>query len=297
MEVQCPTCSARFKVPDTVSIATCPYCGTTFHVHSGEKSEEEHFFFPLSKKDAGGVLLKFLSRQYGAPADITGAKIKKKDLHWVPVYFFYLHGRSKRWPTIEEVMFIGIPAEEKFDALLAGYPFPIRGKRFFDESVVKKGHYYEPSLSKEKAEEIAKQTLLTALRGEASQESHSLGEVETEVRYLGLVHYPIWEVHYEYGEEFTGYVDGTDGRVIRAEYPIMGGARRKATLLAGTLAGLGLIIGALSLPIVGGWGFIGAFIPGAVGALAVARKGVVKKRWVSGVFESEGGNVHFKPLG
>lgn len=292
MEVQCPTCSAKFKVPDTVSVATCPYCGTTFHIHTNETSD--HFFFPLSKKDAGGALLKFLSRQYGAPADITGAKIKKKELHWVPVHFFYLHGRSKRWPTIEEVMFIGIPAGSPFQSLLTGYPFPIRGKRFFDEAAVSKGKYHEPEVPKEKAEEIARQTLLSALEGEARQEDKRLGEVDMEVRYQGLVHYPVWEIEYEYGgESFKGYVDGSDNRVISAEYPLMSGARKKATAIGGVLAGMGVLIGLLATPIGGGWSFLGAVVPGAVGAFAILRKGAVKRRWVSEVVKRGGGNLYF----
>ncbi|WP_367884583.1 hypothetical protein [Thermococcus sp. JCM 11816] len=95
MEVTCPpVCSATFKVPDTVTVATCPYCGgATFKVESGEKVGGEHFFFPPMREDPAGKLLKFLSRQYGAPpADIVDARITKKELHWVPVYFFYLHG-------------------------------------------------------------------------------------------------------------------------------------------------------------------------------------------------------------
>ncbi|WP_258084459.1 zinc-ribbon domain-containing protein [Thermococcus thermotolerans] len=298
MEVQCPTCSAKFKVPDTVSIATCPYCGTTFHVHTGEESPEEHFFFPPMRKDAGGVLLKFLSRQYGAPADITGAKVTKKELHWVPVYFFYLHGRSKRWSTIEEVRFVGIPAGSPFQGLLKDYPFPIRGKRFFDESVVKKGRYYEPKMSKEEAEAIARKLMEGALRSEASQEDKSLGDFEVEVNYLGLVHYPLWEVHYEYGgQNFVGYIDGTDGRVVQAEYPLMSGARKKASLLGTGVLAAGLIIGIITAGAYGSaWGLIGGLIPGGAGAFGIFRKGAVKKRKVSEVTRVNRGNLYFKPM-
>jgi len=298
MEVTCPTCSAKFKVPDTVSIATCPYCGTTFHVHTGEESQVDHFFFPPMKEDPAGKLLKFLSRQYGAPADIVDAKVTKKELHWVPVYFFYLHGRSKSKETVEEVEFFGIPAGSPFTTLLTEYPFPIRGKRFFDESIVKRGKYYEPDLDREKAETIARSRLESALKREASEESAYAGGLELNVKFQGLVHYPLWEIHYEYGgERFVNFVDGTDGRVIRAEYPLMSEARKKATLLGAGVIGTGLILGVAASVAVGGlWGLVGGFAGGFAGALGIFTKGSVKKRTVSEVIKARRGNVYFQPV-
>ncbi|AJC71873.1 hypothetical protein X802_06640 [Thermococcus guaymasensis DSM 11113] len=298
MEVTCPTCSAKFKVPDTVSIATCPYCGTTFHVHTGEESQVDHFFFPPMREDPAGKLLKFLSRQYGAPADIVDAKVTKKELHWIPVYFFYLHGRSKSKETVEEVEFFGIPAGSPFVTLLTEYPFPIRGKRFFDESIVKKGKYYEPDLDREKAEMIARSRLESALKREASEESAYAGGLEFNVKFQGLVHYPLWEIHYEYGgERFVNFVDGTDGRVIRAEYPLMSEARKKATILGVGMIGTGLILGVAASVAVGGlWGLVGGFAGGFAGALGIFTKGSVKKRTVSEVIKARRGNVYFQPV-
>lgn len=298
MEVTCPTCSAKFKVPDTVSIATCPYCGTTFHVHTGAESEVDHFFFPPMKEDPAGKLLKFLSRQYGAPADIVGAKVTKKELHWVPVYFFYLHGRSKSNETVEEVEFFGIPAGSPFVTLLTEYPFPIRGKRFFDESIVKKGKYYEPDLDREKAETIVRSRLENALKKEASEESSYAGELELTVKFQGLVHYPLWEIHYEYGgENFVNFVDGTDGRVIRAEYPLMSEARKKATLLGGGVVGAGLVLGILASALAGSlWGLVGGLAGGLAGGMGIFTKGSVKKRTVSEVIKVGRGNVYFQPV-
>ena len=300
MEVQCPTCSAKFKVPDTVTVATCPYCGTTFHVHTGEEATEEHYFFPPMKKDAGGVLLKFLSRQYGAPADITGARVTKKELHWVPVHFFYAHGRYRRWTTIEEVFFEGVPAGSPLAPLLDGYPFPVRGKRFFDQSIVGKGRYYEPELSKEEAEKKVYEHLLSALRSEALEEDKPFEDdnVEYEIKYQGLVHYPVWEVSYEYsGEEFYGYVDGTDGRVIEANYPLMSGARKKATLLGTGLIGAGLVFGIAAAGAYGSiWGIVGGLISAGAGSYGIFKKGSVRRRTVSEVSSSDGGNIYFKPI-
>ena len=298
MEVQCPTCSAKFKVPDTVAVATCPYCGTTFHVHTGEEAKEEHYFFPPMKKDPAGVLLKFLSRQYGAPADITGAKVTKKELHWVPVHFFYARGRYRRWETIEEVFFEGIPAGSPLSSFLLDYPFPVRGKRFFDQSIVSRGKYYEPELSKDEAEKKVYEHLIDALRSEAFEEDKTFDskEVEYEIKYQGLVHYPVWEVRYEYGgEEFSGYVDGTDGRVIDADYPLMSEARKRATLLGIGLLGAGLVFGVAATAVYRSfWGMLGGLASAGAGAYGIFKKGSRKRRTVSEVGLSSRRHVYFK---
>ena len=297
MEVQCPTCSAKFKVPDTVSVVTCPYCGTTFHVHTGEEAKEEHYFFPPMREDPAGKLLKFLSRQYGAPADIVDAKILEKKLHWVPVYFFYLHGKASE--TVEEVEFLGIPAGSPLKTLLMDYPFPVRGKRFFEEAMVKKGTYHEPEMKKEEAEAIARSRLENALKEEAREESSYLGKPELEVKFQGLVHYPVWEIAYEYGgETFRGnYVDGTDGRVIRAVYPLMSEARKKATLLGSGVIGLGVLLGAVASALYSSaWGLIGGLVSGIAAGAGIFSKGSVKRRTVSEVMRVRRGNVYFKKV-
>jgi hypothetical protein len=281
-----------------VSIATCPYCGTTFHIHTGSEVQEEHFFFPPMRKDPAGLLLKFLSRQYGAPADITGARVLKKELHWVPVYFFYLHGKSKVKESIEEVEFFGIPAGSPFKTLLMNYPFPVRGKRFFDETVVKKGRYYEPEMKREEAEAIAHSRLKNALKREASEEGSNPGDLELEVRFQGLVHYPLWEIHYKYGDgTFVNFVDGTDGRVVRGEYPLMAGARKKATLLGGAVIGVGVVLGLIaSATLSTAWGIFGGIVAGAAGGAGIFLKGSVDKRTVSEIMRTDRGNVYFRAL-
>ncbi len=297
MEVTCPVCSATFKVPDTVTVATCPYCGATFKIESGEKVGE-HFFFPPMKEDPAGKLLKFISRQYGAPADIVDARVTRKELHWVPVYFFYLHGKSKYKETVEEVRFLGIPAGSPFKTLLMNYPFPVRGKKFFDESIVKKGKYYEPEMPREQAEEIARSNITTALQQEAREEGSPTGELELEVVFQGLVHYPLWEVHYEYnGGNFVNFVDGTDGRVVRAEYPLMSEARKRATLLGIGLIGAGVLLGTIASVYAGTvWGLIGGLVGGGAGAAGVFSKGSVSKRVVSEVMGIKKGNTYFMPV-
>lgn len=295
MEVQCPTCSAKFAVPDTVSVATCPYCGTTFEVESREKVGE-HFFFPPVGKDPAGLLLKFISREYGAPADIVDARVKAKVLHYVPVHFFYIHG-NLMGSTAEEVMLIGIPAVEKFKELLRDYPFPVRGKRFFDENIVKKGKYYEPEIGREEAEEEAISKVVAAIRAEARDSGDRFSEerLELDVHYQGLVHYPIWEVHYEYGgEEFHGFVDGADGRVIEAKYPMTSEARKKAGVLGGGILAAGIVAGIIFGTAGGFWGFLGGFIPGLAGAVPILFKSA-RRIQTTGQIRRVYEHIHFRP--
>lgn len=295
MEVQCPVCSAKFTVPETISVATCPYCGTTFELES-QKKVGEHFFFPPIGKDPAGLLLKFISREYGAPADIVQAKIKEKVLHYVPVYFFYLHGKL-RGSTAEEVMLTGIPAVGKFRELLRDYPFPVRGKRFFDESMVKKGKYYEPEISREDAEKEAVAKIMSAIRAEArdSGDSFTEGALDLDVHYQGLVHYPIWEVCYKYGgEDFYGFIDGADGRIIEARYPMTGEARKKAGVLGAGILAAGVISGIVFASMGGAWGFLGGFIPGLAGAAPILFKSAHRVQ-TTGQIRRVYEHIHFKP--
>ncbi len=295
MEVECPVCSAKFKIPDTITITTCPYCGTTFEVQSRERVGD-HFFFPVINKDSGGLLLKFLSRQYGAPADIVEAKIESKTLHYLPVYFFYIHANLEG-STAEEVAFIGIPATDEFEWLLEGYPFPVRGKRFFDESIMKKGKYYEPKISKEEAEKKAVEKVLRVVKEEAdiSGDYFTVDRVKLDVVYQGLVHYPIWEVHYTYGgKKFYGYVDGSTGLVISASYPLTQEARKKAGVIGISAIGIGLLFGLVFAKFAGRWGLFGGLIPGIAGAWPIVFSGTRSERRASQIIRGYRGNIHFR---
>ncbi|MBO8175362.1 MAG: hypothetical protein H0Z18_08900 [Thermococcus sp.] len=295
MEVECPICSAKFKVPDTITVTTCPYCGTTFEVQSREKVGD-HFFFPVINKDPAGLLLKFLSRQYGAPADIVGAKVESKTLYYLPVHFFYIHANLKD-STAEEVAFIGIPATNKLKWLLEDYPFPVRGKRFFDESIVKKGKYYEPEISKEEAEKMAVEKVLKQVKEEAevSGDYFTMDKVELEVVYQGLVHYPIWEIFYVYeGKKFLGYVDGSTGVVINATYPLTQEARKKAGALGAGIIGAGVLFGLIFGKLAGMWGFFSGLIPGIAGAWVILFSGTRAEREVSQLIGGHRGSIHFR---
>ncbi len=285
MEVTCPHCSAVFTVPDTVKTVTCPYCGLVFHIGEEGKyevSKVDHYYFPLDERDPYELLLKFVSRQYGSPADIASASsLTKRVLHYVPVYFFYLHGSaivkpflSNRRTRVEVVKYLGIPAiGGKLGLLLEDYPFPIRGKRFFEEDVKRAGVFHEPLFDAEEAKKKAEFFLTSALLDEARKSCSSISDLQEEsknVEYRGLVHYPVWELAYTYkGETYEGWIDGADGRIILVEHPITVAIR--ATQIA---IGIGLITAGL---VVGGFtSIIFHSILGIVGGIAAGFAGAIQ---------------------
>ncbi len=93
------------------------------------------------------------------------------------------------------------------------------------------------------------------------------------------------------------FVDGTDGRVIRGEYPLMSGARKKATILGGSVIGVGVLLGLIaSAALSTAWGVIGGLVAGAAGGAGIFMKGSVGKRTVSQIMKTDRGNVYFRAL-
>ncbi|MCD6369335.1 MAG: hypothetical protein J7L38_06030 [Thermoproteales archaeon] len=236
METRCPVCGAEIEVPKTISTTECPYCGTVFDVKTGEKSRLEHFYFPVYVKDPYDKLMRFLGRQYGVPTDLKlSSTYTKRLLHIVPIFFYHLHGRAlveaksrklgSFTAVVEEVDDIGIPAfSGKIAELLKEYPFPLRGKKFFEEKLKTMGIYYEPEIERVEADRTAETILTEKLSKEASEvaENFRLTKfLEFKVEHKGLVYYPIWELEYQYkGNVFKGFIDGVTGTVIQGEHPL-----------------------------------------------------------------------------
>jgi hypothetical protein len=304
VEAKCPYCSASFEIPETVTTTTCPFCGLTFKIGVEERIEDrvlkaDHFYFPLCQTDPLEALMTFLMRQVGIPKDLSqDSVLKKRELHYVPVYFFHIEGkalvksRGGRLAAVEELDNIGIVASESFTELLEGYRFPMRGKRFFEERIRSQGVYHEPSFDVRTGTDLAYQRLREALRKEAFESCNnalSFEVVEAKVDYRGLVHYPIWSLSYEYkGEVYGGFVDGADGKIIVVEHPLSFEARilqittASAVLLAGLAMGIAL------------WAFtplaiLGTVIPGIASAAALITRSVKRRVKASEVKAMEEG--------
>lgn len=284
MEVACPDCGARFQVPESVKTLTCPYCGLVF----GERAEEDHYYFPLMDRDPYAVLLDFLRRQFGIPSDIASSSLSMKQLHYIPVYFYYLYGRAlgrcggAGWTRAEESLYAGVVASRNFRDLLTGYPFPVRGRRFFRREIMNMGSYHKPEFGEEDARRYAENLLQDMLRDELRRQCSEVSEVKVEemkVSFRGLVHYPIYYLEYIYGGvRYSSYIDGVDGKIIIAEHPIRIQTRTMQVAISGLLLSMPFLVG---LPISSLMGnplpFISSMIPAVASSIPLLRRSLTKK--------------------
>ncbi len=253
MEVKCPGCGATFKVPEDTRTYTCPYCGLVF----GEKKPgEDHYYFPAIREEPYSLLLRYVQRQFGVPSDIAlNSSLRRRELHYVPVYFYYVYGRVSGecgrygWTEAEEGAYIGIVASERFSKLLEDYPFPVRGKKFFSQEVYRLGRYHEPEFDEAEARRRAERKLDELLRGELRKQCKSLRGVKEHARrveYRGLIHYPIYHLSYAYGGSlYQAFIDGSDGKIILAEHPLKLQTRILQLSVAAGLIFLALAMGGL----------------------------------------------------
>ena len=113
-------------------------------------------------------------------------------------------------------------------------------RRFFEPRRLERGVYHRPEIPPEKyLSKVSKRA-----KGRAKWEANcSNPKVRDETKWEGLVHYPFWEVVYEYGgKEYHALVDAVDGSVVYAEYPI---EKDKRKLLF--IGGLGFLLVPMAL--------------------------------------------------
>jgi len=248
MKVTCPGCGAVFEIPETVKTITCPYCGLVF----GEKAREDHYYFPAIRGEPYKILLGFLKRQFGIPMDIElNSSLLDQKLHYVPVYFYYMRGKAAGICGGRETMAYvchhgGVVASTSFQGLLADYPFPIRGKRFFKRELEEFEGYHKPEFGEDRSRELAEKMLKRKLVDELHKQCDDLDRVifeDLRLDYRGLVHYPIYHLKYSYkGRIYEAYLDGSDGKVILAEHPL-----KLETRVVEILTALGITLAALAM--------------------------------------------------
>lgn len=285
MEVACPDCGARFWAPETVKTFTCPYCGLIF----GERAEEDHYYFPVMDRDPYATLLDFLRRQFGIPSDISSSSsLKVRELHYVPVYFYYLHGRASGrcggagWTRAEESLHVGIIASQSFRNILGEYPFPVRGKRFFKSEIMSRGTYHKPEFGEEVARKNAEKLLHDMLRDELRRQCSEVNEVKIEdmkASFRGLVHYPIYYLEYSYGgDRYSSYIDGVDGKIILAEHPIKIQTRTTQIIVSALLIAIAFSVGlSISLFLENPLPLISSIIPATAASIPLLRRSFTKK--------------------
>ncbi len=249
--VQCPYCKAEFNISVQTQYITCPYCGTVFQISTGNIKSENHFFYPINIDStlAFKNLLSFLSRQYGAPKNINESSLSKRTLHYLPLHLYEGRGYAK-CPNSGEIYY------ETHDAFLAllnppipighEYKFPIRGKEYFKPNVLEYGRYYNPEIQENGFNSFIESTIYSRVSREAMLSCMN-PQINVNVKYEGLIHYPFWELIYDYSNStYKGIVDAVDGIVVYAEYPQELGYRRIFATIGVTSIIAGLIIGGIT---------------------------------------------------
>jgi len=303
--LRCPYCGATFGAPHMVNAATCPYCGYYFYVKSG-KDVGEHYYFKVvfSSGRAFQRMLSFIARNFGAPEDFASAtSLRSATLHYVPIHAVHAEAEGeceyheglwfwKKSYTGDfiEVRDIFLPATTKFPYLdeLKGYRFSLRGREYFKPRVMKIGKYYPIESDKETALKAADNAIRNSLMKDL--ESGCAGRktiTDVKLKYLGVTHYPLWELRYEYrGIPLVGLVDASSGRVVFAEHPIawkakeMAGIMSTATIIPPAVVGAA-VGGALAGGTMAAIGGIAGLIIGLIAAapaLAKVFKRIEKSR-------------------
>ena len=250
MRVKCPNCGAAFEA-EGEGIVKCPYCG--FRIRLGEARD---FMYPLKVQNPRHFLMSFIRLQSISPNNVDSkARILDQRLFYVPFYVFFVeaegsahHGyvSAEGSGRVEFMNYIVVPAAEGFEELI-NYPPPAKGRRYFEREEIK-GELPEKKMDVEDARRAAVAAVRESLKKEARRYYHWSGvdvSLRTKSAELeGLVYYPIWRVIYKYGF-FTcrAYVDGVDGRIPYAEFPISSVKRFVNLALSAILLLTGAFVG------------------------------------------------------
>jgi len=234
-QAKCPNCGADFKVLKNILFTTCSYCGYTFNLKTLQ--EWVHYFFPIyiNYNSAWIKLRSFISRRYGVPYDFNESSyIKNVMLHYIPLHVFHVEAEATCQSDIGKAVYhkildIAIPAYSGFwfDSILNSHKFSIRGKIFFKPALLEKGKYYPPNIQSDYAKNLAQNIASSLIMKEANESCKGYSQIsKMDVKYIGLIHYPIWEIYYNYHNEiYKNLIDGTNGKVMFVEYPLSREAR------------------------------------------------------------------------
>jgi len=236
---KCPYCSAKFDIPTAQVFATCPYCGTTFKV-SEPTASIEHYVFTLKydSNKAFEVARYFISIQPGVPSDASkNINYSSGRLYYVPIYVYEVVIDA---PCIEtEEVYSG----EHFEASVLGgqeavyklalgsmnipipiprdYQFPAQVREYFKPRFMKEAFYIQPTIDPYKLLREIKEPYLKKSIEEAEMACPGKYRVVDKSSFKAIAHYPFWMIEYTYkGGKYRVIVDGSDGTVVYAEYPL-----------------------------------------------------------------------------
>ncbi len=289
-KVKCPYCSAEYKIPATVTYATCPYCGTTFELANPEEKIEHYLFKTIIDKNQAYRLAKgFASQQIGVAEDIEeNSSFSKARIYYVPIYIYEINILTPCIEELEELeneekeekneLKLSIHGGEEVEYKLViatndlplpippNYYFPARARMYFKPTILKNGIYLQPTKDPFRVFEEIKQPSLRKVIEEAKISCPRGYKIIDESKYVGIAHYPFWDILYAYkGKEYRSIVDAADGTIVYLEYPLSWKGR--ITNFAG---GLGTLIGSSIIGGIVSYVFIKELIPGLTGGAIAA---------------------------
>ncbi len=273
-EVECPYCGAHYRVPEHASYGTCPYCGTTIAL-AKRTIEEKHYIFRvyIDSNKAYRLATKFASQQWNSPGDLADKAVyETAKLHYIPIYVYNISYRIQtedpkikhlveEMETILERYVAEIALSKPVIPIHPRYGFPVRGRDRFKPFKRKKNLvFHRPDRDPYK--------ILVELKKiyykEAQSLAQSLGgpvEIEDNSSFIGVAHYPFWEIVYRKdGNRYRAYVDAADGTIVYVEYPLSFTGRvlsftASAAIFVGTAAlglGIGLLLHHTVIGLIGG---------------------------------------------
>ncbi|MHA1960056.1 MAG: hypothetical protein ACW99U_07485 [Candidatus Thorarchaeota archaeon] len=315
---RCAFCDADFETGPGDILLVCPYCGTA-QTTDGVKFKD-HFMIRVhfDQSESQTTLLDWVSKQLGAPEDLAAkARFIQYQQIWYPFWVSRVDAHSEyhglgrdanfhnEWPqyrgAYKRIDFFWKPESGQFtrrhEIKIAGttgidedirhHPIPTRAKEFFSHAHAEEfdGKVLHSQLDEDQAREGAKKIAFdkqTALIMDEVEKIESRSD-NIDVGATYLVHVPVWELEYRYGNsKYKASVAASTGYVIESKYPrslafrAMGvGFGLLMLIIGGALVALAQ--GLIGAPMYTGFGTVSGGILFVLG-LVLFYKGVSRKQ-------------------
>ena len=252
---KCAFCDATFDTGPGDLLLVCPYCGTA-QTTTGEKFKDHYMIrVHFDQGEAQTTLLDWVSKQLGVPQDLaTSAKFVKTEQIWYPFWISRVDadttyqglGRDAtfhdEWPqyrgAYKRIQYFWKPESGRFtrrheinisgvkdiDPDIRGQPIPTRAKEFFSHAHAEEydGKVLHSNIGEDDAKNLAKQMAFERQTNLILQEVDKIESRNDniEVGETFLVHVPVWEFEYRYGNrKYAASVSAPTGYVIESKYP------------------------------------------------------------------------------
>ncbi|TET12297.1 MAG: hypothetical protein E3J86_00495 [Candidatus Thorarchaeota archaeon] len=291
---RCAFCDADFQTGPGDILLVCPYCGTAQTTDGVKFTDHYMIRVHFDQHESQTTLLDWVSKQLGAPEDLPAkARFLQAEQIWYPFWISSVDadttysglGRDahfhNEWPQRrgaykrieyfwkpESGQFvrrheINVAAVKDIDSDIRGHPIPTRAKEYFSHAHAEEfdGKVLHSNMTLEQAKSLAEKIAKDKQTQLVLQEVDKIEsrEDKLEVGETFLIHVPVWELEYRYGNrKYKASVSAPTGYVIESKYP-RSMAFRAAGIGVGLimlLIGAGLI--ALALDLLS----LGAILPG-----------------------------------